>query len=77
MRHRGAQNPHDIITMNARKHLPGFDNALGGACAQLGKGPAPGAVNARQPENMQRQRGQGLPFRLGQNAGLAAGGAGC
>ena len=58
----------DILHMNAAKHLIVFDNSSGRAIANLGKRAAPGAINARKPEDMHRQTVsfvQRHPLRLG------------
>mmetsp|Transcript_24080 Transcript_24080/g.44526 ORF Transcript_24080/g.44526 Transcript_24080/m.44526 type:complete len:224 (+) Transcript_24080:8317-8988(+) len=76
LRDRGRDNLGDILHMGARKHLTLFDDPAGGACTHLGKGATPGAVNARETKDVEREVRDCSPGGLGLFTPLAASGGG-
>ena len=69
---RGAQDPRDVLDVDAAEHLAGLHDPARRARADLGEGPAARAVDPRQSEDVQRQVRHRAPRRLGRHALRAA-----
>jgi len=69
--HRRLDHACDVIDMDARKHLPWFGDPPGGSGREIDECVAPGPVDSREAEHVDRQR-QPQPRRFGHHTARTA-----